>query len=434
MTWWRSVFLVGALLFIAAATLTPGDTLAVGEIRPDFWCMACGRDGGADITLNIALFVPLGIALALVGMSPARAFLMGLLLSAAIECTQHFGVPPGRVASFSDLVTNSGGAFVGAFLAWKRVWWFAPSRTVARRLSIFSLIAIPAFLGFTAWALGRDVKRGSDPAASTSSGSLRQMLGAFAAGYGWYHGQVIQAEIEGTEYKHTGDGPLMFFGAINEDVRGAVQVIGRDERREYVPFLTVQGNFPLNAELMLGQQNMDARLRVRLRGSRLRLPAPELGLRDAFSSERIAKQTFAFVVSPEQWKLASVAGPSSLDATLPITLSLGWTLFQTVVHVGDRLGNLVTWSWLFVLWLPMGYWCAFAGGLNPESLKQRSTQNTGRWYFVVIGCTSAFLTLALVPGLAGIGSTLLKEWIVSAAGLAAGVFFATRSNNFSATK
>ncbi len=460
MKWWRSILLVASLLFIAIATLTPAAMSGGSGTRPDFWCIACGAEGGADVTLNIALFVPLGVALTLLRVSPIRAGLLGLLLSLLIETSQHFGIPPGRVASVSDLLTNATGTLLGAIVAWNHAQWLHPSRRAAVWLSGASIAVVAAFLAFTGWALGRDV----DTRVSSGQAALTYSNGAFATGYGWYHGVVTHAIVAGHEYPHTGNGPMVFFGAVGNELNGAVEVFGRDERREFVPLLTVQGNFPGVPEMMLGQQYVDAQLRVRLRGSRMRLPGPSLLLRDVFVNDDSTHFALAFRISPQSWGLKSVRGTVSRTTTLAISLSLGWTLFQTVVHVGDRFAAVVTVCWLLVLWLPVGYWCALAGqsrasaaplqaapiGTAPSSTASSSTAPSRaapvrtapsgaarliqRWQFVAAGALSMVLTLTLVPRVMAISATLPMEWILSAAGFATGVFFATRFYNSISTK
>jgi len=420
MKWRRSILLTGSLLFIATATLTPAKSSGVTVTLPDFWCLACGTEGGADVTLNVALFIPLGVALALLRVSPLRAFVIGAALSMAIEAAQRVGVPGGRVASVSDLLTNSVGTLLGASIAWHHRRWLRPSRGAAVVFSVVSMIVVASFLGFTGWALGRDPYR----PVSFGQVGLVQSKGAFAAGYGWYQGTVSRVLVSGVQFGQTGNGPVILFGSSGNNLHGEVEIDGRDERREFVPFLSVQGAHPRVPEMMLGQKNIDALMHVRLRGSQLRLPGPSLVLRNAFVAPGAVHRTVRFAVETERWTLSSTAGTQTLAAGLPVSLSLGWTLFQTVVHVGDRLALVVTLLWLFVLWLPVGYWCALAGA--PADAIDRRVGNLQRWQFVAAGLVALLLTMWLVPRAMGIAATLPQEWMLSVASMAVGVFLATR--------
>lgn len=407
---WRSILLVGALLFIATATLTPGTPFAPGALKPDFWCFACGSEGGADVTLNFALFIPLGVALALLGVSPLRALLSGMLLSIAVESAQRLDWAPDRVASATDLLTNTAGAFAGALVTWYRSRWLNPSPRVARTLAITGGITAIAFLGFTAWALSPDP---SVNAPSERSSGFQLSRFPYAPGYGWYHGHVRAATIDGVPYEHTGDGPLILRGSINGALHGTIAITGRDERSGFVPFLYVHDLSVAGPELMLGQRGRDAQLEARLRGRRLRLPGPSLVLREVFEQAN-SEQTLTFALTSDSWSLSSRSTDTTRTTILPLSLSLGWTLFQTVVHVGDRCAAAVSLAWLFVLWLPIGYWCLLAGRAE-----------------TVVGAATLILTLWLIPVGASIASCSLLEWGGAICGMACGVFFGNSKRNSS---
>lgn len=401
---------MGSLLFIATATLTPGSQIPSGAMRPNFWCFACGAEGAADVTLNIALFVPLGVALSLLGVGPIRALLAGLLLSLSVECAQRFGWPPDRIASATDLMTNTGGAFVGALIGWYRATWLDPSARAARVLTTVSVVTAFAFLAFTAWALGpKTVLNESQPMPT----GIQLSRFPYTPGYGWYQGHVSEAVVDGQPFTHQGDGPLMLRGIVQRELSGNVSVSGRDERREFIPFLYVHDMQVATPELMLGQEGRDARMQSNLRGQRLRFPGPSIVLRDAFPESANANQTLSFSVTPSEWRLSSTGENGTRAVALPISVSLGWTLLQTVVHVGDHFGTLTSWFWLFVMWLPIGYWSALAG------------RSDSRWSVAGAGLALA-LTLGIVPATFGIANCSMSEWGSAIGGMALGVFFAAR--------
>src|SRR3954466_9887206 len=123
------MLLACALLFIALATLWPMPG------PPHTWglCLICGGRGVADLLLNIALFMPLGAALALRGRSRGRIAQLALLLSAAIELSQFY--IPGRDPSASDVIANTCGAVLGAFVVGRASIWLNPRLAHASRLS-----------------------------------------------------------------------------------------------------------------------------------------------------------------------------------------------------------------------------------------------------------------------------------------------------------
>ncbi|HEX4936169.1 MAG TPA: VanZ family protein [Gemmatimonadaceae bacterium] len=143
---WGAALLLAAAAFIGYATLRP----VRGPLIPmPFWCLACGDLGGVDVVLNVALFVPLGVALALFGVPWRRTLLLSLGVSMLIEGLQ-FAVIPGRDSSLSDLLTNALGGALGALIASRWREWCAPSARGGRRLSIGATVGAIAVLAATA--------------------------------------------------------------------------------------------------------------------------------------------------------------------------------------------------------------------------------------------------------------------------------------------
>lgn len=349
--------------------------------------------------------------MALLGVSPLRVLVVGMLLSMGIECAQRFGFAAGRVASAADIVTNSVGALAGALIGRYRTLWLHPTPRVARTLAAIGALKVCALLAFTAWALSPDDSN-NYLLPGTSGFELSQF--PFTPGYGWYHGRVTDATIGEQSFTHAGDGPLVLRGVVDSVFRGTVRVSGRDERREFVPFVFVHDLRALNEKLLLGQQGTGARLLVNLRSRRYRFPGPSLLLRDAFPYSASGAQSMSFSVTPELWTLSSTSTKGVVSQSLPISLSLGWTLLQTAVRVGDFGTGAISVLWLFALWLPVGYWCAFAG-------------RTGAVRATVAGGVTLLLALWLLPEVGTIARCSPLEWGSAIGGMACGVFFATRS-------
>ncbi|MEY2398420.1 MAG: hypothetical protein QOJ00_1594 [Actinomycetota bacterium] len=82
-------------------------------------------DHRRDLVLaNIALFVPLGVAMAWRRVRFSSAFLWGIGLSVAAE-TMQYVAGHGRIAQIDDVVFNTGGAVVGWILGAIAVWVLA---------------------------------------------------------------------------------------------------------------------------------------------------------------------------------------------------------------------------------------------------------------------------------------------------------------------
>lgn len=134
LTAWLLLAATGAIL---AVTLTPSPEAlrfgATGGVSCDL-----SRLGPAslaeyrrfdDPTLNVLMFIPLGMVIGVVGRRPTRVrlALAALLLSPAIELTQALVVPIGRACQGGDLFDNTLGLAIGLALGWGigRVWRMA---------------------------------------------------------------------------------------------------------------------------------------------------------------------------------------------------------------------------------------------------------------------------------------------------------------------
>ena len=106
------VIAVASVAAILVATLLPD----AGKPVDSHLCIVCGTLGGVDSILNVLLFFPLGIGLALSGIPWKRAVLTACALSLTVETAQFLFVP-GRDATLGDVVTNTVGGALGFAVA-----------------------------------------------------------------------------------------------------------------------------------------------------------------------------------------------------------------------------------------------------------------------------------------------------------------------------
>jgi hypothetical protein len=116
------------LRLIASATLTPSrDALRFGAVGSGVCDLT--RIGPVPLTdllhfqdpaFNVALYVPLGIAIGMLPGGWARRWLIvaGLLLAPAIELTQLLVRPLGRACQTSDMSDNVTGLLIGLVAGW----------------------------------------------------------------------------------------------------------------------------------------------------------------------------------------------------------------------------------------------------------------------------------------------------------------------------
>lgn len=122
---WAVLAYVAAVILVI--TLEPFAFRVPAHPRVLWWDTAGAWRGWFDVTMNVALFLPLGFlgALARSARTPggaprrpgavlAQAFALGALASTAIEFTQLF--EPGRYPSPTDVLANATGAWLGAWL------------------------------------------------------------------------------------------------------------------------------------------------------------------------------------------------------------------------------------------------------------------------------------------------------------------------------
>jgi glycopeptide antibiotics resistance protein len=119
----RDVLLLGSLLAILAFTLVPLDAENELELIPLSELVLEVRRSDATSLLellvesaaNILLFIPLGVALGLRGMSKTKTALLAFVLSTVVEVAQLL-VVSGRTTSVDDVFLNTLGAVLGHLL------------------------------------------------------------------------------------------------------------------------------------------------------------------------------------------------------------------------------------------------------------------------------------------------------------------------------
>lgn len=129
--------LAGAALAVLCLTLFPAP--ATNEDVP-ILCLLCGSEGGADLVLNIGLFLPIGYLAFRNRSSRMFAFAFVLLLPLTIESLQL--LIPGRHPTTGDLVANWLGGLVGIVVASLHLH----RRRRADRRQIIAALALPVLL------------------------------------------------------------------------------------------------------------------------------------------------------------------------------------------------------------------------------------------------------------------------------------------------
>lgn len=141
----RSSVRVGAvILLILILTLTPSRDNGLHPLAFNF---PFDLHGIADDLLNLALFVPLGLAINWRSRRVPAAILVAFLLSTAIELLQT--IVPGRDPSLSDVVFNTLGAAIGALAATKPRAWLLPRSRISLVLAIAATLGAAVLMAAT---------------------------------------------------------------------------------------------------------------------------------------------------------------------------------------------------------------------------------------------------------------------------------------------
>lgn len=166
---------LGWMALILALTMGPVPSTSAGSEGSSAFCLVCGSRGAADVLLNVALFVPLGWAVAR-RWGWRRALAAGVGLSLVIEMAQL--LIPGRFPGVGDLVANGVGTGLGAFVSGRE----------ARVLPGLASMALAA-------AVVPPILMAPAPPEGTYYGQWTARFGNMAH----YEGRVVTASVDGIE-------------------------------------------------------------------------------------------------------------------------------------------------------------------------------------------------------------------------------------------
>jgi hypothetical protein len=385
---------LAGLAFIAALTLTPTATEASRAAATPLLCIICGESGGVDFLLNILLFIPLGLGLALAGFSWRRTIILAGLLSFSIELLQ-MKVIAGRDASLSDLLTNTLGAGAGALLAadWRRV--LLPTARPARRLAIGAALALVWIWAGTAWALGP-----RSPVGAPWYGQWAPDLGHLA-------------RFPGTPLSVTAGGEPLLPGRALDQARledaivanpsmSFVAILGERPSR-LAPVGSIYGKDQHEVAL-LGQDRQDLVFRLQMRATTLKLRAPTVYLRNGMAGHLGDTVEAEGALRDGAFELRSRSKGVELSRRLPLSASWGWSLITPWESVMGEEVHSLTAFWIIGLVAVLAYWSVLAGGAS-----------------LLLPPVTILLLLGAIPRAAGFPPAHWTEWIAALLGIMLGL-------------
>jgi hypothetical protein len=408
-------FLVGAsIILICIATLTPQP----GHSETSLFCIVCGSLGGVDAVLNVILFLPLGIGLALSGARSNRALFAILCFSAAIEVAQ-FLVISGRDAAVGDVLNNVLGGAIGFGLARAFDVWWNPSRRAATLLSSFWVAC---------WlAIQLLVSYGLTPAFPSTRyyGQIARVFENMAT----FGGRVLSATIDTVSIPDYGFAKtrqlhdLLEHGAV---VRAVVIPAGPTSR--VAPIIRVADDSQRQI-VLLGQDRADVVFGVHTGAENLRLRPPLFRVRGVFPSEGgPAGLRFSDTLDlggryrPSGVDIQTASRHDAHSQHFEISSALGWVLILPKQwYLEDTPTELLLgFVWLATLLLPLGYWGYLAAGSPTGETQSRFVPAVGVLAIVL------FAGLVLIPRPFGVAPASLGACLATAVGLAVGATLASK--------
>jgi len=415
----RSV--IGRWVAVASATAIALATLVPDPGSPDIThiCLICGTLSGVDAVLNILLFVPIGIGLALAGVRARTAIASVCSYSLAIEALQLL-VVSGRHASVADVITNSLGGILGFVVGQHLAWLLRPRPAIAGRLAASWLAIWLGFLLVIAYSL---VPVLPDPPYYGHIGRPHWRSGVV------FPGNVLTAAI-GAEWLGSGELPNgAQLKALLGQREGAPLQVSVDpagispDRSEIVVVSAKKEGFVVSFE----QEGAHLILGVRTGADVLLLRPLEFRLRDVFHDSMSARSRDSVLLHGRYGRdmvvLRATSQGMDREWHFMLRLSYGWLLLTPwqIYIDDDPRESLASAAFLAMLILPAGYW----GYLSDQS-PDVSKRVRRRLMFFLVLAVAFTCGLVAVPVGFGLRPAAPWEWGVCSAGIALGMVIASR--------
>ncbi|HET9293078.1 MAG TPA: VanZ family protein [Gemmatimonadales bacterium] len=375
-------------------TLIPHPEEAARSAATPITCLVCGELGTVDVFLNVLLFVPLGLGLRLAGFSWRRTVALGAALSLGIELLQ-MKVIAGRDASLGDLITNSLGAGLGAWLAASGPGLLRPTLRSGRRLVLgWSALLILIYLG-TSLALRPALPTGVPwwgqwaPDLGHLDRFPGRVLSVTAAGLPLPPGRAIdQRQLESALNTRTELTTTAVLGTATNSLAPIASIFDAD-RREVV---------------LLGQDGTDLVWRVRMWSAKLGLRNPGVRLPGVLAPGAGDTVTATGRLRGPEFQIRADRGAIIRSWALPFSASWGWSLVLPWPYAFGPEARFLTALWVAGLLFPLGLWGVRA-------------QQSGWALMAAI----PIVLLAVIPATAGFSPVHWSEWLAAFTGLGAGV-------------
>jgi len=370
-----SILSIAAILFF---TLRPSGT----ELAPGWsFDLTSGGAALAELLQNLLLFIPLGVALTLAGVRPARVVAIGALLSFTVEFLQQW--IPGRDPSVGDIVCNTTSTALGVLLVVAApLWLWAPPPRSAWQARLTALIALLAWYG-----TGAMVRQTLPPE------PYRILTTPYLADVGHYEGEVLKIT------RGVGSLEVLAVAAPYPPGRTSPLVAALDPNDAVALLLSIDGP--------------DLTLRYYMPALRWTLEQPDLRLRGGMKPVA-PRDTFTAATWHDSTNICLRVNATE-RCHLGYTIGDGWKLIYYPEGPPAWTLGLINTLWIFGCVVGVGFWAAM--GRRGEAAAK------GGW--LAIGLVIA--GLLMVPLITGLNPTPIHEWIGALGGLAVGWFLGSRN-------
>jgi VanZ family protein len=393
---WKALATVG-LAGILITTLYPSPDNAKEAALTPLWCLVCGSDGGADVLLNLLLFIPFAVGLRLSGLSWWRVVAISALVSLMVE-TLQFTVLPGRDASLSDLLTNTLGAGVGALAAPLMPVAMGASPAYARRLMCIwaglwlASVVVSEWL-MRPWVPGDTVIHSRWPPAVQA----RQPFGgrvtdAMAVGYPLPRGRVPDSVAH-----------VLRDALHQESIDLRVDAISGSPKAESAWVYAIDLGWVWSP--IFNQRGRTLLFSIPVQADRLGLRSPTIALPAGLPDAAGVPVRINAHEGEHRLRISSAYGGLVRTSEARLSPTQGWVLVAVFGLALGLYGQLVTALYLLAWLLPLGYWAA------------RSAMPAGA---VAVIAGTLVVGLSLIPACTGYPPVHWSEWAGALAGVTAG--------------
>ena len=388
---------------IAALTLVPHPREIGHALATPLWCLLCGSLGTEDAVLNVLLFLPLGLGLALLGLRWRPALLVTVATTVLIE-TLQMKVVIGRDASLGDLITNTLGGSLG-FLLYRRWAWVAhpnPSRAL-RLLGAGCGLWVAVQTG-TAWLLAPSLPR------TVYYGQWAPELGHLET----FHGAVLAASINGEPIPGTRL-PESVSARVREALLGDSVVI----RVEATVGPPTEGLAPIfsmydhqHTEILLvGQDGRDVEFGIRQRAAAFRLRNPAIALPETAPPHPGDTIRIATGIAGKRFFVTASGAGTTRSRTLGFSPSWGWSFILPYDDAFGPMTRPLTALWIGGFMFPLSYW---GGRSRAEGRHGRGAKELAAILLTLV------IGLGVVPAAFGLPPVHWSEWVAALVGVGGG--------------